>query len=332
MPTIPINEILKKLKKNSMFRLSMTSKELFHSNFWAWLIDNYKQKFTGIFYPDYDNSSEFKVEREKNNFDLSLKFKDKIVIIENKFKSLPDKNQLQRYLNKAQNWREKNIILVSYLEPSFKTDTYISYKALYDGLKNADISDINPTDCAIIQNYTECIKLLCELKDSELTNSETIKEFWAEYMALKKDFDEINFAIIIQKIFLNNIAEKLINKIQINNLNYQINIGNSHVAYIDFFIPDTEFSISLYCNGEYKYVFNIQKENGDTKEKLIEKCKNKYEKFLSTKECIKKLKEYCCYMGPNNAWIYKTRKSKNNLDEIACDIETDLLELLKING
>ena len=30
-------EIVDELSKNAMFRLSLCSKELFHSNFWAWL-------------------------------------------------------------------------------------------------------------------------------------------------------------------------------------------------------------------------------------------------------------------------------------------------------
>lgn len=337
MNTAQIIDILEELKKNSMFRLSLSSRELFHSNFWAWLMEKYKHKFTTVFYPEYDNISEFEVKREKKHYDLSLEFKDKskIVIIENKFKATPDKQQLERYFDNAADKQKTEIRLISYLEPNFNTD-YISYSDIYEGLRAVDLSDIDPTDRAIIQNYTQCLKLLCELKAFVDTDVKTPDEFWTDYnqRELQKKLDGINFGLTLQRIFLSNIARKLVEKIRTDglNINFQINTGKSRIAYIDFYIPDTEFLISLYCNGEYRYVFKIKKENGDTREKLIEKCKNKYGRFLSEKNCLETRKEYCCYMGEDAAWVYKKRDCKNKtiFDEIADCVEKDLNELRRI--
>ena len=44
-----IKKICESLKKNTMFNLSLSSKELFHSNFIAWLIENYPNNMNNIF-------------------------------------------------------------------------------------------------------------------------------------------------------------------------------------------------------------------------------------------------------------------------------------------
>lgn len=66
----PLKSTLKNLSDNMMFRLSLTSKELFHSNFWAWLLEEYPDS-TKVFYNDYSNGDTVsKILREKNNTDL----------------------------------------------------------------------------------------------------------------------------------------------------------------------------------------------------------------------------------------------------------------------
>lgn len=77
------NAILKNiedLSSNAMFAMSQTSKELFHSNFWAWMLRKYPQIFTKVFYPKYDGKSKVEVFREKHHFDLMLKIDDEIHI------------------------------------------------------------------------------------------------------------------------------------------------------------------------------------------------------------------------------------------------------------
>ena len=96
------NEILKtinKLSNNAMFNVSLTSRELFHTNFWAWMLRKYPKVFTPVFYPEYNKKDKIEVLREYKNTDLFLKIGDKSIIIENKLNSLPDKNQLTLFLN-----------------------------------------------------------------------------------------------------------------------------------------------------------------------------------------------------------------------------------------
>ena len=124
------------LSNNAMFAMSLTSKELFHSNLWAWMLRKYPQVFTPVFYPEYNGQDKIEVLREYKNTDLFLKIAGKSIIIENKLKSLPDKNQLERYDKKFLSTVNKTI-LVSYFSPLFTSgyDSLLSYDYLFEKMK-----------------------------------------------------------------------------------------------------------------------------------------------------------------------------------------------------
>ncbi|MDY5819072.1 MAG: hypothetical protein SPK26_13670 [Treponema sp.] len=88
------------LKQSLVYTLSLGDKELFHSNILGWLLENHNDKgiqpIVKLFINDELEIE--RVEREKNHFDLFVICHKKnneaekhFVIIENKFKSLPDK-------------------------------------------------------------------------------------------------------------------------------------------------------------------------------------------------------------------------------------------------
>ena len=98
------------LRKNPMFRLSMSSLELFHSNFLEWLFDIDHAAFLTCFGLEVNNSSTYTIEREYHLGTTKLATgKNKqwvtdiavfengtlILIIENKIKSTPSKGQLE---------------------------------------------------------------------------------------------------------------------------------------------------------------------------------------------------------------------------------------------
>lgn len=331
-------EILGLLKQNAIFRLSLTSKELFHSNFWAWLIGKYENKFTSVFYPDYDGKSKVKVRREKHNFDLSLEINDKLIIIENKFKSLPNKEQLEEYMEKAKSWTNKEIILISYMPPTFEMDKnqqkFISYEELYEKFLKVNFEDINPIDKAIIENYVECIGLLVLLQDCTFDEINNLSEFWEIFKdkEMNEVLDEINFGLVFQKIFLNKLINRLLKIMKLEHLKFQIMTGNSHIAYVDIRSKNPEAFITLCADGEYRYMFCIKKQdNLNTKEDLINYCDNKYKEFLCDKGCKQKRVKYNCFMDKECAWIYRKKDieivKKLSFDELADIIEKDLSEL-----
>jgi hypothetical protein len=109
-----ISNNIKELKNNFLFQASLGSKELFHSNFLAWIleqknsvgeyeplkffIENYiKLEFT-------DSNESIQIAREEKNIDIIIKWKINnqwnLVFIENKMKSIPTEIQLDDYNNK----------------------------------------------------------------------------------------------------------------------------------------------------------------------------------------------------------------------------------------
>ena len=108
------------LKNNPIFAMSLGSKELFHSNFLAWLLtdETLKDKTKGVRKLLIESSEQknIHIDREKYNFDLliangeetedELKNKEiKYTVIENKFKSMPRIDQLREYSQKI--WSKK---------------------------------------------------------------------------------------------------------------------------------------------------------------------------------------------------------------------------------
>lgn len=97
------------LRKNPIFRLSMSSLELFHSNFLEWLFDLDHEAFLKCFGLKVNNSSTYTIKREYHLGTTPVNGKDKqwvtdiavfengnlILIIENKIKSTPSKGQLK---------------------------------------------------------------------------------------------------------------------------------------------------------------------------------------------------------------------------------------------
>lgn len=344
-------DILEKLQDNAMYRLSMSSRELFHSNFWAWLIDK-DNKFTSVFYDEYDNDIDVEVLREKNNFDLSLEIGDKFIIIENKFKSLPNKSQLKEYLDKVETSNDDNtkvkLILISYMPPSFELDNikmkYISYKTIYERLKNIALQQTkcNNTEIAIIKNYIGCLGLFVNLQDKikiDNGSSSKFKTFWNEYYKGKnknskliQQLEKMNFKITFQRIFLSEFIKYVENKSKRADLWAQIQTGNNHIAYAELGINNINGSIAVLCNGEYRYNFKIDKHNSETREALIDKCDKIYGAYLEQKECKMKKKKYNSFMQKECAYVYRKKDicDDKTFEELAEEIIKDLLEIKNI--
>lgn len=120
-----MDNLYQSLKESPLFNLSLADKELFHSNFLAWLAERKETRHLFIevikslskkdvlWADEFINHSEnFLIKREYNHFDLCivqvkhLFYKNgkpkndlllPVLVLENKNKSLPDNGQLRRY-------------------------------------------------------------------------------------------------------------------------------------------------------------------------------------------------------------------------------------------
>lgn len=89
-------QIFSSLNANPVYRISLGSQELFHSNFIEWLLTTRLDAFRSIFGIEM---GEFVSHREKHHIDLLLidKKNQHIVAIENKVKDIPRRSQLNQY-------------------------------------------------------------------------------------------------------------------------------------------------------------------------------------------------------------------------------------------
>lgn len=99
-----ISEIVARLRANPIYSLSLGSRELFHSNFLGWMLDNYPQMISTVF--DGDVAGEVDIKREWRNLDLVItnaaaKIRD-VVAIEIKVKDAPKLKQLTEYDGKLE--------------------------------------------------------------------------------------------------------------------------------------------------------------------------------------------------------------------------------------
>ena len=121
------NELLtlkNKIENTLNYQLSLSNLELYHSNLFAVVLEKFgfiNHKFFSNVIDINKKYTDLKVYREKNSIDLTIEVIDEdgethVIFIENKVKSLPDKNQLVRYSEKDSSAKG---ILLSLVEPGF---------------------------------------------------------------------------------------------------------------------------------------------------------------------------------------------------------------------
>lgn len=260
-----MDTFVEKLKNNPIFHLSLSSKELFHSNFLAWLAVDKKTQalFKKILYTwlgedtfDY-NTDCMEVKREYKNFDFSICEKitnDKEsktgrirLVLENKFKSIAYKAQLENYkkkvdalneeadkaqckaklkLNSAkfENWKENaklpktKYILLTLAEDFLDKEavkqsgwiivTYADYsKTLHDNL-----------DLVKDKFYKELLEKYCEFIDAFYTYTNNCLEqikYTDNWEILKnEDFSTLRCNDIWQKLVMHQCALQLAKKLE----------------------------------------------------------------------------------------------------------------------
>ena len=157
------DNIYKMLETSPLFNLSLCSKELFHSNFLAWIALINKGVFVSLLKSlgceCLWEKEEWTVQREYMNFDLCITVPEQIkkktikrvvFILENKVKSIPRKSQLDEYDMKIHHDSHCELLLLSMAKDypdkqSIKaTDWKITnYGELAQCIRNLDKSGIS---------------------------------------------------------------------------------------------------------------------------------------------------------------------------------------------
>lgn len=178
------------LKTSPMFNLSLSSKELFHSNFlyWLYIAKDNKEAFCsllnviGITTDNWGN--DWVVKREYLNFDLCVigsndKKEILLAVIENKVKSIPTAEQLAKYNEKIKNKFESDDkipkILLSLTESDVEVDgwSYVSYKRICEKLlESSFLSAFDDYEKRLITDYAKFVQSLIILTEEWKSDAE----------------------------------------------------------------------------------------------------------------------------------------------------------------
>jgi hypothetical protein len=298
-----LKEIVNNLRGNPVFRMSLASKELFHSNMLAWflessdsedsLLSDIAKELAKLFMPDY---TVLTVLRERKHFDLLVVLfptKDydvtiknslteienvfqnsgsgdknllnklqkycRFAVVENKFKSIPNKRQLNEYKNKAKitfgtkeskiEMTDKNTtyyllapqVSLDHFEECDGWETTISWnkisKTLLEALKTKEKRD--PFTAQFIEYYADFLKDILNLTDdikeklksndkNAFPNPDDITEL--RKIRIHDFYEKLWFSVLLNKI---EIIDDV--KVDFKNSGYTRSLG-----LLDFKITDAE--------------------------------------------------------------------------------------------
>lgn len=195
-----LKEIIEALKSSPLAQLSLSSRELFHSNFLAWLSETCPSLGSSLFRrfirEQSDNNLIDSVQRESKNIDLWLTFTNREqLIIENKVKSIPTISQLGEYSARV-GTEHTSYLLLSLNRPQFRTDPngvfidnngkkwhYLSYgdlsKCLNDALNSQSDFQMGSYHDQIVRDYIGYIGALDALHNHFSVNFQSTDSFFA---------------------------------------------------------------------------------------------------------------------------------------------------------
>lgn len=167
--------------------MSLSGRELFHSNVWAWMMER-DAEFFKVFFP-WVKGSVVKVEREKKGRDLTVTVrstdgKDLKCIIENKLKAYPDRSQLERYSLETKG----PCVLAGVLQPAWFKElsswSFCDYGHVIAGIMKSLKKTIwSSTDRLILNEY-------CTYTETLLKLVRRVAEKYKEKFAEKSEFSQ----------------------------------------------------------------------------------------------------------------------------------------------
>lgn len=221
-----LEQIASELKKSPMFQLSLSSKELFHSNFLYWIWKSSPQIFRNIIEQIYGTINknnqkepliwpiEFDVKREYLHYDLCIVDKSNerpFLIIENKIKSIPRKDQLNRY--KKEN--EKAICILLSLVTDFvgkkevEKDWIIIDYSKYSQIIRKVYQSNNPYFSTIVEDYCTMVNTLQSISNTwKISDSLKFNEQSSDLVKSLR-IDDLH-----QKLRYSGMLERILEKIQ----------------------------------------------------------------------------------------------------------------------
>lgn len=229
-----MNQLCKDLQKDGLFAMSLSSKELFHSNFWAWLFER-DEEYIRLFFPNFSTQGNYIVKREQGNRDITIWTntdfgKEKAYVIENKFKSLPNEDQIKGYQKELGDKFEQGII-TGIKDPNFNVNrwTYKSCADISKGIKEIAKKENASFEKDLIIKYAEMLDKLVRCIEKEL---EKDNNCWVS--SISDDIIELRLADIVSKLRARTFAEWLSKELDSNSSICRTKNGY-HLAINDYY-------------------------------------------------------------------------------------------------
>ena len=320
-------------RKSLICTLSLSSKELFHSNLIGWLFEN-NLDFARRFLNHEGLTKVDSVKREKANFDLLVDADGKNYIVENKVKSLPCSKQMTEYVKKSiQQNLKANFILLSLSDPGEKfRSSHPSIRIVtYDDVLNiiSDLKIDNSFITDMLSEYCTLIKILLKIKHTATVNPEVSLTYDPDQEDLLK---QIRLFDVAQKIRYSNFAELVDKKLcKTNRLGFE-----SFIEPLDVCFSMGLALMSLKARFRYEddeIFLGIQIQGGHYR-LYVESCSKKDVQALA-----EDLKKHDLWLNPENAANDKILKygvyfkysytfiTEMSAEKILAQIERDLLRL-----
>lgn len=351
-----LSNALKKLKLSPIFAMSLGSKELFHSNFWAWIFDNYPQ-FIKTFFPDIDTKDINDVKREQEHRDITIwtNGNTKAYVIENKLKSMPRKEQLNEYENKL-GVRFEGGVLTGIEKQNFELPEkwqFVSYERIYDGVFEIVESLDDGLHKAILSEYADVLQSMVKVISAYNRSCANSFPAWG-ITGMESELLNLKLWDVCQKLKVNQFL-KYANKIiddklseQIKTIrettNYELKFHTNYTngsALSDWRLVQIEKNTDSSCvslgiqiqNGQYRKF--VQKEGtGLVQEKLYEDYKGIWFDDKAKIGNTKMRHDFCCYKGsqqPPYIFVYQYTMIENYaFDNLCSQIIDDLGKIIEL--
>ena len=345
--------LIQDLQESLIYKMSLGSKELYHSNIWAWII-NREHSFVNAFTIDVPTDLKLiQVTREEKNRDLTLWYgksskREKAIVIENKLKAIPTKVQLGKYKEELKDTFYKGI-LTGFIEPNFKLPegwVFVSYSKLTNAMLEILEQSSDPTikmNKAIINEYLDN-----NIKMGEIVNHYIENNKYSLRYNDPKELDWIGLQDLVNKMVGSLLANYLESRLINENLKDSVEILQAfhHKSpTIDIKIHDEAYKTNYLIQIEgYEYRRFIWRENynGTTEELFNEFVKKgffdgdfKKENHLiefpddNEKRKTSMKRKYCSYKN-NCVYQYFDLNMKPSFEELYELVKNDVLVMKQL--
>ena len=267
--------LIKNIESTLNYKLSLSNLELYHSNLLEDILSKHiHQPFSLLqdVVGNYENYHIINVEREKRRKDITVTLNNNeetiVVIIENKFKSLPDREQLEKYKEATD---KTYYILLSLVEPEDNVLPPGWVRKSYLDLAEYINSIIKITNIdfykGFLDDYCKYINSISKLISC---NELDLK---VENYYLDKTISEKLSQIGLIDLVSNLRAQQMKNKVKIKGTTTYANRVRGGWHFGCEYLINEQLSVEIQVEGkQYRQKINCKKSIGKSFEELTESC------------------------------------------------------------